>query len=948
MNSSRHWNLIYQQAGRSIAASWRVALLLLLALPVTLPAQFNYEITDGKATITGYTGPGGLVTIPNTLDGCPVTIIGNNAFSGLANVTSVSIPDNVTSIGDFAFEGCSGLTNMTIENNVTSIGYCAFESCSSLTSLKIGPSVTSIGDFAFHLCSSLTSLTIGPSVTSIGDSAFWGCSRLTNVIIPASVTSIGVEAFTACYSLSWIRVDTNNPAYSSVDGVLFDKSETKLFQYPVASAATSYTIPNSVTNIGVGAFSNCSGLASVTIGPSVTSIGDFAFAECSGLTSVSIGNSVTSIGVFAFQWCTSLTSLTIGTSVTNIGYHAFEYCTSLTSLIIPASVTSIADGAFEECSSLSWIRVDTNNPAYSSVDGVLFNKSETTLFQYPIASAATSYTIPNSVTSIGYDAFEGCSRLANMTIENNVTSIGDSAFARCPLASVTIGPSVTNIGDYAFSFTSLTNLTIGNGVTSIGDYAFEECRSLTNVTIGSGVTTIGVMAFFDCSSLSSVWMGSSVTSIGGSAFIMCASLMGLYCYGNAPNLDVSPFSGDNNATVYYLPGTTGWGTTFGGRPTALWPPPAIQRSPLTQTAEAGLAVGLGVEASSLLPLFYLWYFNASNFITCSTNSELELASVQLSQSGAYTVVISNVLGAITSAPALLEVIAPVERRAGPGRQGNGRSRQFGEPGIRRLLQPRAELDRARFRQPGRHVGVLLRSDPAAPAGAVLPGVADGNAGRETVSGPALGSSDHGDGQHWRLSAGGCHQPIWPDRRLVHVGHCDAYKHDAVLLRYVCVAATAKALPACRITINGSVREIVILSAGLFIPAASDSQGHLSPPPARGGCKTSRSPGWHSWSSHWWVLAKQGFKSGLFEVDVVSQGAESGPCRRNGPSPRPYGKPYPPRLGEARGKGLAESWLPSPCPPVKSRRGAESFAVKVIQNFLSEANSMRHQSHPKAC
>ena len=170
------------------------------------------------------------------------------------------------------------------------------------------------------------------------------------------------------------------------------------------------------------------------------------------------------------------------------------------------------------------------------------------------------------------------------------------------------------------------------------------------------------------------------------------------------------FDGDTNATVYYLPGTTGWGTTFGGRPTALWiQAPTIQTAPQTQTAEARSVVGLRVEASSPLPLFYLWYLNATNLISCSTNCELELTNVQFSQSGAYTVVISNVLGAVTSAPALLNVIAPVERRPVPGIKVTGRNRKFVERGLFRLPQPRAELDPARFRQPDQHVAILLRS-----------------------------------------------------------------------------------------------------------------------------------------------------------------------------------------------------------------------------------------------
>ena len=118
--------------------------------------------------------------------------------------------------------------------------------------------------------------------------------------------------------------------------------------------------------------------------------------------------------------------------------------------------------------------------------------------------------------------------------------------------------------------------------------------------------------------------------------------------------------------MYYLPGTTGWGTAFGGLPTALWTPPNIQTASQTQTAETGSAVDLCVKASSSLPLFYLWYLNDTNLISCSTNCALELTNVQFSQSGAYTVVITNAAGAVTSSPAMLNVIAAVERRPVPG------------------------------------------------------------------------------------------------------------------------------------------------------------------------------------------------------------------------------------------------------------------------------------------
>jgi hypothetical protein len=358
-----------------------------------------------------------------------------------------------------------------------------------------------------------------------------------------------------------------------------------------------------------------------------------------------------------------------GLPVTSIGYNAFCECTGLTNLTIPNSVTSIGVQAFWRCTSLTSISVDGLNSTYSSVNGVLFNKTQTTLVQYPAGIAATSYTIPNSVTSIGEGAFEYGARLTNVSIPNGVTSIGDYAFWACnSLTNPTIPNSVTNIGDSAFcECTSLASITIPNRVTRIGVGTFGDCTRLTSLTIPDSVTTIGTNAFSDCAGLTSVTLGRGVTDIRFAAFYNCTNLTALHFEGNAPSLGGYVFQGDNRATVYYLPGTTGWGTTFGGLPTALWTQvPTIQASPQSQTAEATSAVGLRVQASSPLPLFYFWYLNATNLLSSGTNWQLELTNLQWSQSGAYTVVISNVLGAITGAPALLDVIAAVERRPVPG------------------------------------------------------------------------------------------------------------------------------------------------------------------------------------------------------------------------------------------------------------------------------------------
>jgi hypothetical protein len=296
----------------------------------------------------------------------------------------------------------------------------------------------------------------------------------------------------------------------------------------------------------------------------VTGIGDYAFQNKTSLTNITIPNSVIRIGNWAFS-SNGLSSLTIPDGVTNIGYDAFLACTRLTSVTIGTNVTSIAYAAFYDCGRL------------------------------------TTVTIPNSVASIEGYAFWGCNRLTSVTFGTNVISIGEYAFEACTsLTIVTIPNSVTIVGDSAFwDCTSLTSVTVGTNVTSIGDYAFEACTGLTTVTIPNNVTNIGYDAFYDCTHLT-----------------------GVYFQGNAPGADSSVFSGDNNATVYYMPGTTGWGSTFGGRPSVLWNPQVQTDDPSfgVRTNRFGFAITWAsgmvvvVEASTNL-VNPLWSPVATNILT---------------------------------------------------------------------------------------------------------------------------------------------------------------------------------------------------------------------------------------------------------------------------------------------------------------------------------------------
>ena len=378
---------------------------------------------------------------------------------------------------------------------VTSIGYYAFFGCSGLTSVAIPDSVTSIGSYAFYDCSGLTSVTIPDSVTSIWGWAFSYCSGLTSVTIPDSVTSIDDLAFYRSGLTSFV-VNEMNPSYCSKNGLLLSKDEKTL----VHGVNGDVTIPDSVTSIGERAFYGRSGLTSVTIPDSVTSIGDEAFSFCSGLTSV-----------------------TIPDSVTRIGSHAFEDCNGLTSFV-----------------------VNEMNPSYCSKNGLLLSKDEKTL----VHGVNGDVTIPDSVTSIGSGAFEGCSGLTSVTIPDSVTSIGYYAFSWCSgLTSVTIGKSVISIGEGAFYVCSgLTSVTIPDSVTSIGDWAFSDCSGLTSVTIGKSVISIGENAFHGCSGLTSVTIPSSVTSIGGGAFHGCSGLTSVTIPDSVTSIGEYAFSGCRGLT----------------------------------------------------------------------------------------------------------------------------------------------------------------------------------------------------------------------------------------------------------------------------------------------------------------------------------------------------------------------------------------------------------------
>ena len=394
-------------------------------------------------------------------------------------------------------------------------------------------------------------------VTSIGDKAFSGYFSLKTISIPNSVVSIGNNVFQDCSDLTEIIIGQDNKNYSLKDGVLYSKDGSVLLHMPSGKYIREYIVPNSVTNIGNGAFSGCNKLKTISIPNNVTSIGDEAFLGCSGLSNINIPNSVTSIGDRAFVACDKLE--TIG---------------------IPDNVTSIGNSVFADCNSLKEIIIGRDNKKYCSKDGVLYSKDESVLLCMPKGKYIREYIISSSVTSIGDSAFSGCSSLKTISIPSSVISIGDSAFRECfSLETISIPSSVISIGDSAFrGCSSLKTISIPSNVISIGDSAFIGCSSLETISILSSVTSIGDSVFAGCSCLKEIIIrqdnknyslkdgvlyskdesvllcmpkgkyireyiiSSSVTSIGDSAFMECFSLETISIPSSVTSIGDSAFS----------------------------------------------------------------------------------------------------------------------------------------------------------------------------------------------------------------------------------------------------------------------------------------------------------------------------------------------------------------------------------------------------------------------
>ena len=314
---------------------------MFVALPMTANAEmsgiYTYEVENGEVTITDCDrAASGDVKIPSTIEDCPVTKIGNDAFYYCENLTSIEIPDSVTSIG-----------------------YGAFNECTSLTSIVIPDGVTIIDDFTFVGCTDLKSITIPRSVTKIDEMAFWRCNSLTDVYYGGTE-----EEWDA---IDIYKEDKEDLMKATIHFI--ETEEPSIFTYEIENGKVTITgcdksasgdieIPSTiedcpVTKIGQNSFRWCNEITGIVVPDSVKVIDNWAFGGCAKLKSITIPDSVTSIGFGVFECSEALESIILPESITAIDEYTFSGCTGLKEITIPDSVTSIGEGAFNDCDSLS-------------------------------------------------------------------------------------------------------------------------------------------------------------------------------------------------------------------------------------------------------------------------------------------------------------------------------------------------------------------------------------------------------------------------------------------------------------------------------------------------------------------------------------------------------------------------------------------------------------------
>jgi hypothetical protein len=558
---------------------------IVLPLPAADINDLIYSVSNEFVTITGCdVSASGELSIPDTIEGKPVTRIGIAALRDCVGLTAVTIPASVTHLYSQAFRDCSGMTAVMIPESVVFIAESAFAGCSSLVTLTIPDSVTSIGAGAFYECSGITSLHIGTGLESIGQMVFQGCSALTEVMIPDNVTEIETYAFRNCSSVTNVQIGNGvstvgNRAFFNcpLDTLTIGSGVTDIDDSAFAVSAGFHRIDevvflgNDAPATGVNVF-GAWGPFSIVVptyatgwgvykdafeGVQLTSLAPFTYTIQDGNVTISgsselyagsvyippqiYGSPVTVIADSCFYDRHRISSISLPPGVDSIGYRAFMG-SEIATILIPEEVTLIEANTFRECNKLAQVMLPGK---LESIEAYAFQGMP----------RITDITIPAAVTDIGNKVFNGCNALSKIIFLGDAPSLGTDVFlAVAPDAVVYYMPSK---GGFTSSFAGVPSQSLLTYVTGDDSVTITDCISevagkivLPDSIGGKPVTAIANEAFSGCSNITSVTIPDSITSIGDRAFFSCTGLKIVHFAGSIPDyVAYDAFENSPNAIV---------------------------------------------------------------------------------------------------------------------------------------------------------------------------------------------------------------------------------------------------------------------------------------------------------------------------------------------------------------------------------------------------------------
>ncbi len=462
---------------------------------------------------------------------------------------TIVIPDGVKKIGDSVFEYNKDIESVYFPDTVTEIGESAFNECTGLSRIDLPTSLVKIDKHAFFQCSSLTDVIFeydeetGEMVTEeIGEGAFFGCTSLKSIEIPGTVTKLGDYVFGSCTALESVSLG-------------FGLTEIPNQMCWQCTALDTILIPDNIKRIGRKAFQYDSGLTYVGSEEElkIDVIDDEAFESCSSLEDISLRPA--RIGKEAFSETTSLKSLDVLSNAESIGDNAFNNATvGEVNVVIPESLTEVGSNSLNIQRPLGYA-VASANPAFTDIDGVLYDKQKKTLVKYPTGLEASSYTVPDGVEIIGANAFDSEEELTEIKLPDSIVKVNDGAFYNCTsLNNIELKDSINSIGASAFSKTGVKNVVIPDSVTEVGKNAWAECDKLESVSVGKGVSKIAEGMFCGDTALKTLKITDKVDTFAPNALLRAGMPYEDIDMGGNTNFLVKDgvlFSGDGKKLISY-------------------------------------------------------------------------------------------------------------------------------------------------------------------------------------------------------------------------------------------------------------------------------------------------------------------------------------------------------------------------------------------------------------